>query len=165
MSLTRPLDPIFEPLAVFFGYRPEDISIGFGTGAIEKIIEIIEDKFAKGWWKVFLYSAGSLGTLFLGGKSADPRTKLESAIIGTHLATDLAKIVVEEWDEIQSTIAEFADAVARGDLEAALNTMVKTDALEGIMTSMSGCGETEIAMPTTQPIPIGSPVETVKARG
>ena len=145
MAITKVFDQIFEPVAVALGHRPEDLGVATGTATITKVIEFIEDAVARGWWKVLLYGVGGASTLYLSGRSMDPRTKLEGAIIGSNLIADLIEELAKNKEEVERTFSAFMEAVARGDVESALDTMVKTDAIEGLVAMAAGQTATETA--------------------
>jgi len=138
MAITEVFDQVLEPVARTLGHRPEDLGIGAGTATITKIIEVVEDAVAKGWWKAFLYGVGGASTLYLSGQTRDPRTKLEGAIIGSNLIADLVEELAKNKEEAERTFSAFMEAIARGDIESALDTMVKTDAIEGLVAMAAG---------------------------
>jgi len=154
MAITEVFDQILEPVARTLGHRPEDLGIGAGTATITKIIEVVEDAVAKGWWKAFLYGVGGASTLYLSGQAIDPRTKLEGAIIGSNLIANLIEELAKNKEEAERTFSAFMEAVARGDIEGALDTMVKTDAIEGLVAMAAGQTATpkvEVVEVTTSP--------------
>ena len=119
-----------------------------------KIIEVVEDTVAKGWWKAFLYGVGGASTLYLSGQARDPRTKLEGAIIGSNLIANLIEELAKNKEEAEKTFSAFIGAVARGDIEGALDTMVKTDAIEGLVATVAGQAATpkvKVVEVTTSP--------------
>jgi len=157
MGITEMFDPILEPVARTLGHRPEDLGIGVGTATITKIIEVIEDAVAKGWWKALLYGVGGASTLYLSGQARDPRTKLEGAIIGSNLVADLIEELAKNKEEAERTFSAFMEAVARGDIEGALDTMVKTDAIEGLVAMVAGqAASPEVATPKVEVVEVST---------
>jgi len=161
MAITKVFDQVLEPVARTLGHRPEDLGVGAGTATITKIIEMVEDAVAKGWWKAFLYGVGGASTLYLSGQARDPRTKLEGAIIGSNLIADLIEELAKNKEEAERTFSAFMEAVARGDIEGALDTMVKTDAIEGLVAMAAG----QTASPSPKVEVVESPkVEVVEVK-
>ena len=164
MPITKVFDQIFEPVAVALGHRPEDLGVATGTATITKVIEVIEDMVAKGWWKPFLFGVGGASTLYLSGKARDPRTKLEGAIIGSNLIADFFEEIIKNKEEVERTFSTFMEAIARGDIEGALDTMVKTDAIEGLVSMVAGAQkpavEVEVKEEATPQVALSTPTPT-----
>jgi hypothetical protein len=126
VTLTSWLDGLMAEASRRTGIAREQLSAHIGCELIATVLEVISDLFSKGWLKVAVNALAGCIALGYGvyGRDVPERLRREMIQIGSHLAFRALELVrfQEFWSSLQAT----AEAIKRGDVNAALASVLKT---------------------------------------
>lgn len=128
VTLTSWLDGLMADASRRTGIPREQLSAHVGGELIGTVLEVVGDLFSKGWLKVAVDALA--GGIALGyavyGRDVPERLRREMIQLGSHLAFRALELVKfsEFWSSLQATAA----AIKRGDINAALASVLKTPA-------------------------------------
>jgi hypothetical protein len=131
------------------GIPREQLSAHVGGELIGTVLEVVGDLFSKGWLKVVVDAVA--GGIALGygvyGRDVPERLRREMIQLGSHLAFRALELVnfSEFWSSLQATAA----AIKRGDVNAALASILKTPT--EVMAATVGLAPTPPPAPTPAP--------------
>jgi hypothetical protein len=104
----------------------EQLSAHVGGEMIATVLEVVGDLFSRGWLKVAVDALAGAIALGYGvyGRDVPERLRREMIQIGSHLVFRALELVrfQEFWSSLQVT----ATAIKRGDINAALASVLKT---------------------------------------
>jgi len=115
--------------------RAEELSTIFLSEGYANFFEWLIGVTSKGWWESLMHGLLTLVTTAGSGFVTDKRLRKELLEIGSHEAFAFIKNVIENRQEIGGTFAQFVQGVQRGELDMALDSMVKTDIFRAIGAS------------------------------
>jgi len=147
VSITKPFDGLFSPLAETAGIPVEDYTTRVVPEWIATGLEAVTDIFAKGWLnKLIQFIAGAIAAGYATwGKNVDPRLRRELLTIGQHELTRILDPKPQDIIELRESIENFVKAVQRGDWNAALASILRTPSE---IKAMFGIKEATPAPPT-----------------
>jgi len=126
VTLTSWLDGLMAEASRRTGIPREQLSAHVGGELIGTVLEVVGGLFSKGWLRVVVDAVA--GGIALGygvyGRDVPERLRREMIQLGSHLAFRALELVKfsEFWSSLQAT----ADAIKRGDVNAALASILKT---------------------------------------
>ena len=139
LSITKWLDPALEYFARQAGIPAADYSAQVGGEGIGVALEFLADLFTKGWFnKVIQGIAGLFASGYaVFGKDVPVRLRKELLALGTHELLRIVDPKPSDIREVQESIFKFADAVKRGDVNAALASILRTPReVSGLLAAM-----------------------------
>jgi len=121
-GITEFLDPITRRVEDFArsGVPYRDVSIALGGIAIGEAIAAIEKKFTRGWLRLLLLTAGGVTSMYVAGKSSNPRMKMEGAVIGSDLFINAIKEALFNKEEVVETAKASIEAIKSGNYASVL---------------------------------------------
>jgi len=112
--------------------KAEELNTIFVSEGIANGFEVLIEKTSKGWWESLMHGLVAIISTAGSGFVADSRLRKELLEIGSHEAFALIRNVIENRQEIEGTFAQFIQGVQRGELDMALDSMVKTEVFGAI---------------------------------
>jgi len=130
ISLTKWLDPALEYFAKQAGIPVDQYSAQVGGEGIGAGLEVVADFFTKGWLnKAIQGVSGLVATSYaVFGKDVPVRLRRELLAVGMHELLRIVDPKPSDVIEVTQSIHAFADAIKRGDVPAALESIFRTPA-------------------------------------
>jgi len=155
VTLTSWLDGLMADASRRTGIPREQLSAYVGGELIATALEVVGDLFSKGWLKVAVDALAGAIALGYGvyGRDVPERLRREMIQIGSHLAFRALELV--KFSEFWSSLRVTAEAIARGDINAALASVLKTP-ME-VMATTIGLASTTVTAPAYEVTPPPTP--------
>ena len=127
MALSTWLDEFMRPFSEASGIPAGELSTMIFGEALGNVVEMVADWTTKGWLKRVVQGLVGLATFGYGiYGNTDPRTRREMIEWGTHSASRALIITPETLPELVSSAEQSVDAILNGDLDALLNSVVRS---------------------------------------